>query len=63
VSDTLEHARSREANRVRDELIFALSRLPENGLIFTRAEVDLIAGALGGYVVLVDLLRGEDGPA
>lgn len=56
--ERLERGRLRDANRVRQELIFALSRLPENGLIFTRSEVDRIAEALGGYPKLAEVLDG-----
>ena len=56
--DRLERCRSREANRVRESLLDALSRVPKDGLIFTRAEVDAIAEALGGYTKLAEVLGG-----
>jgi hypothetical protein len=56
--DRLERCRSREGNRVRDELLFALSRVPKDSLIFNRAEVDAIADALGGYTKLAEVLDG-----
>lgn len=57
-SERLERCRSREGNRVRDELLFALNRVPKDSLIFTRAEVDTIADALGGYTKLAEVLDG-----
>lgn len=51
----------RDANRLRDDLLFALSRVPADGLIFSRPEIDLIAEALGGYTKLAALLRAEAG--
>jgi hypothetical protein len=35
-----------------------MSRVPKDGLIFSRAEVDAIAEALGGYTRLAEVLDG-----
>lgn len=49
----------RSTDSLREDLTRALSRIPENGVVFTRPEVDRIATALGGYSALLAVL--EDG--
>jgi hypothetical protein len=50
----------RDADLLRRKLELALIRIPARGLIFTRAEVDRIAEALGGYTELLEVLNAGD---
>lgn len=59
LAERLDRARTRDADRVRADLRRGLAFIPPHGLIFTRAEVDAIAEALGGYTKLAEVLDGS----